>query len=347
MVEIIPTFSINDVENYKKILNEYSKLDIDKIRINMTRHEPEFYVKEISVIKEIYRNITNGKKLRILLDIPFPGTKSRIEFDGESHFITLNEREELFISRNKDDMDIRRKIIFVENSADLFTAKINDKVFIDDGRVKLIVVSNDGRMMKLSSLNSGKAIYKKSINREGAIYFQEERVDYINNLMLAIKEISPESLALSFIENDKQLEQFKCLLKKNEVNDQILLIPKLETPTSSENISHIISSCKTVMIGRGDLGLTGNICNLPFYQQNILDACRKSKIDVIVATDILNSVTTTSIPNRAELIDVFSLVQNNVSRFVTSGPVGLGEGLEEFCKVVREIYDLYHSNTTT
>jgi pyruvate kinase len=78
---------------------------------------------------------------------------------------------------------------------------------------------------------------------------------------------------------------------------------KLETRYSVDYCEPIIEASDAIMIGRGDLGVEIGFENTPSAQKKIIRACRRLGRPVTVATHMLESMTTSPIPTRAEASD--------------------------------------------
>lgn len=64
-----------------------------------------------------------------------------------------------------------------------------------------------------------------------------------------------------------------------------------------------------IMVARGDLGTELPLETLPRHQMNIIKACKIKNTPVIVATQMLESMTENPIPTRAEVSDIFYAVR--------------------------------------
>lgn len=335
-VKIIPTISILDYEGYKHVLELYYHCKIDTIRVNMTRYEPEEYIEQIRIIRDIYKEISNGDKLNILLDIPLPGTKSRIVFDGNNSSVKVNKGDNVIITSSKDKINIDKNIIYVEKLSDIFNAKIGEKIFIDDGKMALTVedLFNDSILLKVN--NDGELKYCKSIYRENIFFKIEKDIKIINSILYSIKKIKPQGIILSFLEKQEQMKYFKELLFDNSVED-VQLIPKIETEIGISNLSDILNECDIAMLGRGDLGLTSDVYKVGIYQDEFLKKCKEMNKKCYIATDILNSIVSQEIVNRAEIVDVHYLLKMKVDGIISSGVIGLDSNIKKFTSIIESI----------
>lgn len=79
---------------------------------------------------------------------------------------------------------------------------------------------------------------------------------------------------------------------------------KIERQEALDAINEIVMASDAVMLGRGDLGHAIPIERLPFAEAAVIRTCKEFKKPVIVATEMLKSMTENPEPTRAEVTDV-------------------------------------------
>lgn len=109
-------------------------------------------------------------------------------------------------------------------------------------------------------------------------------------------------IALSFVGGAADVQLCRSIITENGGNQRI--IAKIERSKAVANLAEILASADAVMVARGDLGNEVPLEQIPFVQASIIDACRKAGKPVIVATQMLLSMTENSFPTRAEVTDV-------------------------------------------
>ena len=102
------------------------------------------------------------------------------------------------------------------------------------------------------------------------------------------------------------------------------LVAKLERPQALEQLDDILAACDGVMVARGDLGLEMPLERVPTAQKDITRRARRLGIPVIVATQVLESMTTEPRPTRAEVSDAANAVDDGVDAIMLAGETAAG-----------------------
>ena len=119
---------------------------------------------------------------------------------------------------------------------------------------------------------------------------------------------------------------------------------KIEKPQAVANLEAIIAEADAVMVARGDLGVEIDVSKVPAVQKQIIDACHKARVPVITATQMLNSMESSSRPTRAEASDVFNAVLDGTDAVMLSGESAIGqfpvEAVATMSQIAREAEQL-------
>jgi pyruvate kinase len=102
------------------------------------------------------------------------------------------------------------------------------------------------------------------------------------------------------------------------------LIAKLERPLALEHLEEILAACDAVMVARGDLGLEMPLERVPRAQKEITRRARLAGKPVIVATQVLESMTVEARPTRAEVNDAANAVEDGVDAIMLAGETAAG-----------------------
>jgi len=110
-----------------------------------------------------------------------------------------------------------------------------------------------------------------------------------------------------------------------KIDRRIPLIAKIETASAVQNIKSIVMEADGIMVARGDLGLHIDIEEVPQVQKQIIRLGQSAAKPVIIATQMLESMTFNVEPTRAEVTDVFNAIMDGCDAVMLSGETSYGQ----------------------
>ena len=127
-------------------------------------------------------------------------------------------------------------------------------------------------------------------------------------------------VAASFVST---AEHIRSIREQVEVN--VPIIAKIESLIAYRNLDEILSEADGVMVARGDLGVDISLEKLPRIQKNILRRANEAGKITITATEMLESMTSSSRPTRAEVTDVANAVLDGSDAVMLSAETAVGK----------------------
>jgi pyruvate kinase len=201
--------------------------------------------------------------------------------------------------------------------------KPGDALLIADGSVELRVDSSDGRDIQTTVVEGGDIGDHKGINAPGVpLPASSITVKDADDLRLGVS-LGVDMIALSFVQSADDVVQARRLLDDAGAPD-LPIIAKLERPKALEHLDAILEACDGVMVARGDLGLEMPLEKVPTAQKNITRLARLHGVPVIVATQVLESMTFEPRPTRAEVSDAANAVDDGVDAIMLAGETATG-----------------------
>lgn len=128
--------------------------------------------------------------------------------------------------------------------------------------------------------------------------------------------LRPDWVAVSLVNSPSQLDEVRAVLDGVWPDNEIRIMPKIETGFAADNPREIIGEGDGVLLGRGDLGIALPPERLPQVQAAITREARAQRRPIAVATQILEFFATTGTVNRAELSDIALAVRDGVDALV-------------------------------
>ena len=201
--------------------------------------------------------------------------------------------------------------------------RAGDRLLLADGRVELRVESTNGTEIQATVIEGGEIGEHKGINAPGvALPTSAITAKDIEDLKLGLS-LGVDMVALSFVQTAADIQTARRIMTDAGSGD-IPLIAKLERPLALEHLEEILNACDAVMVARGDLGLEMPLESVPRAQKEITRRARLAGKPVIVATQVLESMTTEARPTRAEVNDAANAVEDGVDAIMLAGETAAG-----------------------
>jgi pyruvate kinase len=102
------------------------------------------------------------------------------------------------------------------------------------------------------------------------------------------------------------------------------LIAKIEKPQAVERAEDILKVSDCIMVARGDLGIELPIEEVPIVQKKLLALAGRFARPAITATQMLDSMVTSSRPTRAEVADVANAILDGTDAVMLSQETAIG-----------------------
>ena len=199
-----------------------------------------------------------------------------------------------------------------------------DHVLIDDGKVRLEVISVDnGTDVCTRVLVPGTVSNNKGINLPGVAVSVPALSEKDKEDLRWALNLTVDFIALSFVRSAADVEDVRAIMKEEGVF--LPVIAKIEKPQAIANIEDIVDAFDGFMVARGDLGVECPLEDVPFLQKQVIEVARRHAKPVIVATQMLESMISAPRPTRAEASDVANAVLDGADAVMLSGETSVGE----------------------
>ncbi len=198
------------------------------------------------------------------------------------------------------------------------------RILIDDGLVGMEVTSVEGQDIHCIVKNDGVISNHKGVNvpdvHVNLPYISEkDRADILFGI-----ENDVDYIAASFARCADDIRQIRELLDGNG-GSAIKIIAKIENGEGVENIDEIIQVSDAIMIARGDMGVELPVEDVPVVQKMIIKKVYEAGRQVIIATQMLDSMMKNPRPTRAETTDVANAIYDGTSAIMLSGETAAGK----------------------
>ncbi len=285
-------------------------------RFNFSHGTHEEHQKRIDAVKAAAKK--TDRVISLILDTKGPEMRLG-EFAAGTVQLTAGNKFVLTQSDEPGDethVSVNHKLLYTE-------VKAGDKLLLSDGLVELQVDEIVDKDIHTTILNSGKMSTRKRVAAPGvalglpAISEQDEQ-----DIIFGIKN-HMDFVAASFIQRASDVEEIRKLIARH--GGQMEIIPKIENLAGVKNIDDIIAVSDGIMVARGDLGVEIPAEEVPIIQKEIIKKCNAVGKPVIVATQMLESMTVNPRPTRAEVSDVGNAIWDGADVIMLSGETASGK----------------------
>jgi pyruvate kinase len=286
---------------------------LDVARLNFSHGDRDLHAENAARVRAASAAV--GRPVAILQDLP--GPKLRI---GP----LVNDRVELkpgerlvLVCGTTEHGDGERMSVSWAGLPDSVDA--DDIIYLADGAIRLRVDrirNGDGEVETMVEVG-GSVASRQGLNipgnTRGLAAVPEEDLD-----MLRFGEsIGVDVVALSFVRTAEDVEYVRR-------HTRLPLVAKIEKPQAVDNAEEIIRAADTVMVARGDLGIELPIEDVPIVQKQLLRIAGRLARPSITATQMLDSMVSSSRPTRAEATDVANAILDGTDAVMLSQETAVG-----------------------
>ena len=197
-----------------------------------------------------------------------------------------------------------------------------DRVLLDDGRIELVVRSVASDRAECTVVVGGLLGERKGVSVPGrTLPLPAITEKDLQDLKLAV-ELDLDYIALSFVRRPDDVTQ--CQKHIADLGCKAPVIAKLEKVEAIHNLDEILEVADAVMVARGDLGVELKLGELPAVQKDVIDRANRAGVPVITATEMLESMVTSTRPTRAEASDVANAIWDGTDAVMLSQETSVG-----------------------
>lgn len=298
------------------VVAQMHEAGMDGVRINTAYEDFPFY-------DAIVRTVRGIGDIPILLDLKGPEIRIKAGKDEAAQtgdVIVVGEGENL-----EFNYDIYEQL------------NVDDQVFIDDGKIRMVVVNADARRLRLRMTRGGLIQDAKGVNvpRKQLQVPSLSEKDMKGIAFARTHDL--EYVALSYVRGRADIVNFKGFAYELSAR----IIAKIENVQGVDNFEAILAEADGVMVARGDLGVEMELEQIPLIQKSMVQRCNQEGKLGIVATEMLESMVHNPMPTRAEVSDVANAILDGADVVMLSGETAIGaypvEAVATMTRIAREV----------
>jgi pyruvate kinase len=289
---------------------------VDVIRLNFAHETPESHARTAESARDVAA--AQQHPLGVLVDLPGPKMRTG-PIDNDE--VELHPGQSFVLTGADVEGDDRRVSSSVTELPRMVS--LGDEIFLADGVIVLRVVALEGQDVHTEVLTHGILRSRKGMHVPGAERHVQAFTEQDQRALETALKIKANYVGLSFIRDATDVKRVRESLPKRGHRPH--LVAKIETRSAIENLGDIVGEADAVMVARGDLGIQTPLRRVPLLQKEIIQLCNRRGITVITATQMLESMTRSPLPTRAEVADVANAVLDGTDALMLSEETAIGD----------------------
>lgn len=286
---------------------------VDVARLNFSHGDHEQHRRHFEWIRKASEE--QGRVVATLQDIQ--GPKIRVGSFPDGHIELFNDTTLVLRSGRGEAVAGEAFIDYPLLIDDIAPGQI---IVMADGLIRLQVEQRDNdhlvaRVVQGGRLSDNKGVAFPETNLTVPIVTDKDRADLEFG-----RELEFDYVAASFVRSASDVEVVRSYLPS-----ETPVIAKVELARAYENLDDILAVADGIMVARGDLGVELPLQRIPLVQRDILRRTNEAGRISITATEMLESMTHSPRPTRAEVTDVANAVLSGTDAVMLSGETAVGQ----------------------
>jgi len=265
---------------------------------------------------------SRGSSVEVGIVADVQGPKLRIgDLEGHGLHLAAGQRWRL----DHDPRPGSAQRVGIEIPALEQAARKGDPVLLGDGSVELVVESAtheaiEARVVSGGFVSAHAGLFLPRARLRTSVFAEKDRRD----AALALEE-GIDFLALSFVRSGADVADARRWLDRGSEGRSVGIIAKIERAEALGAIDSIVQHADGIMVARGDLGIEVPLERLALEQKRLIRHANVAGRFVIVATQMLLSMMSSSRPSRAEATDVANAVLDGADAVMLSEESAVGK----------------------
>lgn len=293
--------SMND-----RVISRLEDLGVSLFRINLSHTDME-------KVSDIIKFIQDRTSVPLCLDTEGAQARTGRLLNGK---IVLKENRIILVHRGPVLGDENNMSFYPENIIDKLN--IGDLINIDFNSVLVQVIAKDMDFVKVRVLAGGLIGQNKAVSIDRNIDLPPLTEKDYAALNIGAR-MSVRYVSLSFANRASDIDEIRSVAGKDT-----FVISKIESIKGVENFEEIAEKSDALLLDRGDLSHDVGIERIPRLQKDLIQRAWKLGRRIYVATNLLESMVTTSSPTRAEVNDVFNILNDGADGLVLAAETAIG-----------------------
>jgi pyruvate kinase len=317
--------TIGPASRDRATLEKLAAAGMNVARLNFSHGKHEDHAEVCRRVRDL------GADIAVMQDLQ--GPKIRVgEIEGEMELV----RDAALVLTAGDPAG-RQGVVHIDDPKLADEVKPGNDIFLADGIIHLTVEGVGGGDVRCRVVHGGVLTSRKGVNLPGVSISAPALTDRDRKDLDFGIGLDVDYVALSFVRSPDEVIELRKILAA--AGSAAKIIVKIEKREAIDNLPGILAAADAVMIARGDLGVEIPAYQVPVVQKELIGQCLAMGKPVITATQMLESMTVSEIPTRAEASDVANAVLDGSSAVMLSAETATGKFPVETVKMMSRIIE--------
>lgn len=329
--------TVGPASESKDMLRAMVQAGMNVVRLNFSHGEHAWHREIINRVRELSHELE--VPIGILADMQGPRIRTGVAAElpvKAGDMVRVSD-----VSKIETLHEMKEAVVVLDMPGITSGLQTGHAILIEDGLIELTVtkvekgfveaeVKNDGIIKNRKGVILPDSVLKLAILSEKDLkdlhFVLEEGVDFVG---------------LSFVGSVEDIESVRQEMKRmvGEKTRLPQIVAKIERKEAIKNLAAIIKATDAVMVARGDLGIEMPESEIAILQKQIIAESLRGAKPVIVATQMMKSMTENPRPTRAEVSDVSNAVIDHADAVMLSEESAMGKYPVETIAMMAEIIE--------
>ncbi|MEN8149867.1 MAG: pyruvate kinase [Planctomycetota bacterium] len=321
--------TIGPASGSEEVLADLVTAGMNVARLNFSHGDFESHRRVVERIRRVSRDL--GIPVGILADLP--GPRIRVgEIEPES--VELVAGAPFVLTTEETVGDGSRASVAFASLPEVVSP--GDAIYLNDGFVELVVEEVAAPEVRCRVRAGGELRSRKGVNLPGIDLGIGAFTARDRECLAFALEAGVDIVSQSFVASAADIAAVRAAAAECG-HDDIFVVAKIERAAARERLDEILDVADGIMVARGDLGVEIPIEQIAVAQKLLIRMANAAGKPVITATHMLESMTGSRRPTRAEATDVANAVLDGTDAVMLSGESAVGRYPAESVRMLARI----------
>ncbi|MGO9951283.1 MAG: pyruvate kinase [Dissulfurispiraceae bacterium] len=307
--------TIGPASSTQEVMERMIKAGMTVARLNFSHGD---FSGHADVVAKL-RNASSALDKRVAIMADLPGPKMRIGQISDEP-VALRPGELFTLTTDQITGDRNRASVTFDRLPQV--VKPGDILYLNDGLIQLEVSHSEGANVACRIIIGGELRSRKGLNLPGINLGISAFTARDRKCLEIAKQLGIDAVSQSFVDSASDINAVRSAA--DEMAYSPFIIAKIERSTALSRIDEILKVADGIMIARGDLGVEIPIEEIAPVQKMLMRKVNELGKPVITATQMLESMTASPRPTRAEATDVANAILDGTDCVMLSGESAMG-----------------------